>query len=163
MNQNTLPGGLIVVILGLATYAVVFAPETTRGWPDPAPASATAQAPPAAPSDAAGSPSPVAVGGVAVTGPQRMVGLYVRCDQGTHVGRVVDMVRSVDDDSVHAVVAVGGLWGLFERRVAMPLEVLRPVDGALRMQAGMPAAAELYAGPAMDARAFRSIDSTRGA
>jgi len=98
MNQNTLPGGLIVVILGLATYAVVLAPETTRGWPEAATMSATAQAPRAAPPDAAAdSPSPIAADAAPGASPQRMVGLYVRCNRGTHVGRVVDLVRRLDD------------------------------------------------------------------
>lgn len=47
---------------------------------------------------------------------------------GTNLGEISDIVQSKDDRSLHAVIAVGGMLGVSQNRVAYPLEDLQLRD-----------------------------------
>ncbi|WP_303900830.1 PRC-barrel domain-containing protein [Thiohalomonas denitrificans] len=50
---------------------------------------------------------------------------------GTNLGEISDIVQSTEDQSLHAVVAVGGMLGVGQNRVTYPVEDLQLRDGEI--------------------------------
>lgn len=61
-----------------------------------------------------------------------IIGITVIDSEGREVGEVDDLIVSPDDGEIHAVLAIGGILGLGERLVSVPLRELDLGSGASR-------------------------------
>jgi sporulation protein YlmC with PRC-barrel domain len=58
-----------------------------------------------------------------------LIGATVLDDRGESVGKVDDIVVSTEDDKLHVVIAVGGLFGFGAKLISMPLDALQVTSG----------------------------------
>jgi hypothetical protein len=163
MDKGYLPGGIILVALALAVYAVVFPSGERSAEPQQQAGDTSAQTAAATPAVQAEPGQPGPGEGPATRTAARMVGAWVYDADGAPLGEIEDVVRSVEDDSLHAVIAVGGMWGLFERRAALALDSLQPFDGGFQAPSDVGDAEQLYARPSFDLAAYRSVAGEPGA
>lgn len=66
--------------------------------------------------------------GVARATPEQLIGREAVNLEGETLGRVDEIVRDIRADSLHAVIATGGFWGIGERQALVPLRQLELLD-----------------------------------
>ncbi|HEX7035610.1 MAG TPA: PRC-barrel domain-containing protein [Pseudomonadales bacterium] len=89
---------------------------------------------------------------------QDVRGRQVLSSDGEEIGEVQGFVRSTTDGSAHALIAVGGVLGVGERTIAVPLERIEIAEnGTLRTRLDQQA---LEAQPEYDEQHFREIPET---
>lgn len=163
MDKNYFPAGIVLVALALAAYAVIVPSGDRRGEPTQQAGDTAPQTAGAAPEAQTESGPPGPGEGPAARTAARLIGARVYAADGSPIGEIDDVVRASKDDTLHVVIGVGGLLGLFERQVALPLESLRPFDGAFRAPAEAGTAEQLYARPGFDPAGYRSVAGEPGA
>ncbi|MCK0507611.1 PRC-barrel domain-containing protein [Aromatoleum anaerobium] len=76
--------------------------------------------------------------------PSQLRGTQVVDASGEQIGSVKTVVRSRQDENIHAVISAGGFLGVGDKEITVPLNRMRYEDGKLRLSAG---ADELRARP----------------
>lgn len=86
--------------------------------------------------------------------PSQLRGADVIGSNGEQIGTVKKVVQSRQDGNIHAVIASGGMLGVGDREISVPLDRLSYEDGKLRLSAS---ADELKARPAFRNEQFVEV------